>query len=233
MPILFQAGNIIGLLQCVYNGDINFKTLAHHGDIGLGTFNGVDGEMIAVDGVFYRADANGKLEIANSALFTPFSVVTHHEPSIELRLSNIQNMDELNRAIDTHLPTLNIFYMLRIHVDIEWINMRSESCQTTPYQPLAESLPRLQNTFELDNISGTLVATRCPQYAEGVTVTGYHYHFIDDTKKIGGHAFDFKIKSAIIQITSCREFKMALFDNNEFDTATLDIDTKSALKKTE
>ena len=33
--------------------------LAEHGDLGLGTLNGLDGEMIALDGRFYRADVEG------------------------------------------------------------------------------------------------------------------------------------------------------------------------------
>ena len=54
--VLFQASTIAALLDGAYDGDLTFAELAEHGDLGLGTLNGLDGEMIALDGYFYRAD---------------------------------------------------------------------------------------------------------------------------------------------------------------------------------
>jgi hypothetical protein len=34
--------------------DLTFEALARHGDFGLGTFDALDGEMIAIDGTFYQ-----------------------------------------------------------------------------------------------------------------------------------------------------------------------------------
>ena len=38
----------------VYDGDLTYQELARHGDFGLGTFEALDGEMIALEGVFYQ-----------------------------------------------------------------------------------------------------------------------------------------------------------------------------------
>ena len=57
--VLFQASTIGALLDGAYDGDLSFAELAEHGDFGLGTLNGLDGEMIAIDGSFYRADVDG------------------------------------------------------------------------------------------------------------------------------------------------------------------------------
>ena len=57
--VLFQASTIGALLDGAYEGDLSFAELAEHGDLGLGTLNGLDGEMIALDGRFYRADVEG------------------------------------------------------------------------------------------------------------------------------------------------------------------------------
>ena len=48
--VLFQASTIGALLDGAYDGDLSFAELAEHGDLGLGTLNGLDGEMIAIDG---------------------------------------------------------------------------------------------------------------------------------------------------------------------------------------
>ena len=61
--VLFQASTIGALLDGAYDGDLSFAELAEHGDLGLGTLNGLDGEMIALDGGFYRADVGAVGEI--------------------------------------------------------------------------------------------------------------------------------------------------------------------------
>ena len=59
--VLFQASTIGALLDGAYDGDLSFAELAEHGDLGLGTLNGLDGEMIALDGEFFRADVDGAI----------------------------------------------------------------------------------------------------------------------------------------------------------------------------
>ena len=59
--VLFQASTIGALLDGAYDGDLSFAELAEHGDLGLGTLNGLDGEMIALDGSFFRADVDGAI----------------------------------------------------------------------------------------------------------------------------------------------------------------------------
>ena len=59
--VLFQASTIGALLDGAFDGDLSFAELARHGDLGLGTLNGLDGEMIALDGEFFRADVDGAI----------------------------------------------------------------------------------------------------------------------------------------------------------------------------
>ena len=65
--VLFQASTIGALLDGAYEGDLSFAELAEHGDLGLGTLNGLDGEMIAIDGRFYRADVDGAVDEVDAA----------------------------------------------------------------------------------------------------------------------------------------------------------------------
>src|SRR3954454_20979094 len=73
--VLFQASTIGGLLDGAYDGDVTFAELAEHGDLGLGTLNALDGEMIALDGRFYRADLDGAINRVSPSAKTPFAVV--------------------------------------------------------------------------------------------------------------------------------------------------------------
>jgi acetolactate decarboxylase len=233
MGTFFQAGTLLAFLQGIYEGDYTFANLAKAGNFGLGTLNGVDGEMVAVDGVFYRIDANGVASVISPEAKTPFSVVSKFQPVKPFEIANITSITQLNTLLDSHLKTTNIFYMIRIDGEFEWLKLRSEKCQIRPYRPLAETLPQLQHIFELTHSQGTLVVSRCPHYSEAFTIPGYHYHYIDDKRTTGGHVFDFRIKSARVMINPLREFSMALFDTEAFDNADLEINIQDALKKIE
>ena len=74
--VLFQASTIGALLDGAYDGDLSFGELAEHGDLGLGTLNGLDGEMVALDGGFFRADVDGHIHPVAAEERTPFAVVT-------------------------------------------------------------------------------------------------------------------------------------------------------------
>ena len=71
--ILFQTSTIDALLVGVYDGETTFQELKRHGDFGLGTFNGLDGEMIALDGQFYQIKADGVAYPVPGSVKTPFS----------------------------------------------------------------------------------------------------------------------------------------------------------------
>ena len=233
MDALFQAGTLIAFLQGVYDGDCTFEHLANMGNFGLGTLNGVDGEMVAVDGTFYRIDAEGVASIIPSTAKTPFSVVSQFKPVQSFEIQNVPNLAALNTLLDKHLSTPNIFYMIRIDGEFEWIKLRSEECQIRAYQPLSETLPKLQHIFELSNSKGTLAITRCPTYSAAVTIPGYHYHYINDERTTGGHVFDLRLTSARVMINPLRQFNMALLDTPDFDKVNLAIDIEAALKKVE
>src|SRR3954447_18095076 len=84
--VLFQASTIGALLEGSFEGDVSFAELAEHGDLGLGTVNHLDGEMIALDGRFYRADVEGGIEELRGSERSPFAVVVPFDPAIDFDL---------------------------------------------------------------------------------------------------------------------------------------------------
>ena len=51
---IFQTSLISALVQGVYEDEMTLAELLGHGSFGIGTFNGLDGEMIILGGVCYR-----------------------------------------------------------------------------------------------------------------------------------------------------------------------------------
>ncbi|MCR5105309.1 MAG: acetolactate decarboxylase [Eubacterium sp.] len=58
---MFQVSTIQALMLGYSRSVITVSELLKHGNIGLGTFEDVDGEMICLDEICYRATENGTL----------------------------------------------------------------------------------------------------------------------------------------------------------------------------
>src|SRR5215216_2739387 len=84
---LFQTSTVDALLEGKYDGDVNFAELGDRGDFGLGTFDALDGEMICLDGDFYKVKADGRAYAFERRARTPFAVVTEFEPDTSQSLS--------------------------------------------------------------------------------------------------------------------------------------------------
>ena len=54
--MLFQYGTMAGIMEGAFSGSITLEELLKHGNFGIGTFDGLDGEMIIVDGKIYKTD---------------------------------------------------------------------------------------------------------------------------------------------------------------------------------
>jgi acetolactate decarboxylase len=103
--VLFQASTIEALLHGAFEGDLSFAELAEHGDLGLGTLNHLDGEMIAIDGEFFRADVDGNITPTAPDQRTPFAVVTNFKPTVDEQLGKEKRSHEaLLGRLDALVP---------------------------------------------------------------------------------------------------------------------------------
>ncbi len=184
--VLFQASTIAALLEGAYDGDLSFAELGEHGDLGVGTLNALDGEMIALDGEFFRADVDGRVEAVAPEAKTPFAVVTEFEPTIEAQLEAGLDHDGLLARLDELIPATTPSCAIRLDGRFELVRARSVPRQSPPYRPLTDVVAR-QHVFELRDVAGTMLGFRFPAYVEGIEVSGYHLHFIDAARERGGH----------------------------------------------
>ena len=184
--VLYQTSTINALLEGIYDGEETFGELKKYGDFGLGTFNALDGEMVAVDGKFYQIKTDGIAYPVSSSMNTPFAVVTFFKPDKIFIIDKVKNYEELKKFIDERLPSKNIFYAIKIEGNFEYIKTRSVPRQKKPYPPLVEVVKK-QSIFTFHNVKGTIVGFRCPSFVKGLNVPGYHLHFITEDRKAGGH----------------------------------------------
>ncbi|STT73269.1 alpha-acetolactate decarboxylase [Klebsiella pneumoniae] len=74
--VLYQTSLMSALLSGVYEGSTTIADLLKHGDFGLGTFNELDGELIAFSSQVYQLRADGSARKAQPEQKTPFAVMT-------------------------------------------------------------------------------------------------------------------------------------------------------------
>jgi acetolactate decarboxylase len=187
--VLFQASTIGALLDGAFDGDLSFAELAEHGDLGLGTLNRLDGEMIALDGEFFRADVGGGIHPIPPDARTPFAVVTRFEAAIDERIEGELSHEELLARLDALTPADASSCAIRLDGRFELVRARSVPAQSPPYRPLTEVVAD-QHVFELEDVAGTMLGFRFPAYVEGIEVGGYHLHFVSDDRSRGGHVLD-------------------------------------------
>ena len=77
---LYVSSPVNALVKGILREDKTLKEVLEHGDFGLGTFNDLDGEMVLLDGVFYDLHSDGKTNVADINLETPYACVTHFKP---------------------------------------------------------------------------------------------------------------------------------------------------------
>jgi acetolactate decarboxylase len=230
--VLFQTSTINALLAGVYDGETDFNTLRKNGDFGLGTFNGLDGEMIALDGQFYQIKVDGAAYPVAESMKTPFSVVTFFESDDHGQLNGRLNYEQLKQCIDSLIPTENLFYAVKIEGTFDYIKTRSVPKQRKPYPPLVEVVKH-QAIFEFQNVRGTILGFRTPGYVKGINVPGYHLHFITEDKTAGGHLLACQTQHVELQLDYSSEFYMVLPQASDFGEANLTKERHEELNKVE
>ncbi len=229
---LFQASTVSALLDGAYDGDLSFAELARQGDTGLGTLNALDGEMIALDGRFLRADSHGTISEIPSDARTPFAVVGWFEPDLEFEISRVSGFGSLVTCLEERMPADTPAIALRIDGEFKGVTARSVPRQHEPYRPLAEVVAE-QNVFELPAGTGTLVGFRFPAYSEGIEIAGYHLHYVDRDRKRGGHVLDLEIESATVKAESSSDLHVELPPGMDLGSPDLAGDTHAAIERAE
>jgi len=229
-----QFSTIDAILAGAYDGHWTCRKLRKYGDFGIGTFHGLDGEMIMFDGRIWQIKGDGSVVAANANMTTPFAAVTTWQPQRRLQLPAATNMESLLQAIDRLAPESNSFVAVRIDGQFHHIRARSVPAQSKPYPPLVE-VTRTQTEFEFTDCAGTIVGFRAPEFSKGITVPGYHLHFLRADHSGGGHLLDLEIEAATVEVALLDRFLLLLPPHSDqtFQNIDLGIDRSQELHEAE
>jgi acetolactate decarboxylase len=220
---VFQTSTIAALVDGAYDGDLTFGELARHGDFGLGTLQQLDGEMIALDGTFYAARADGTVSVIPPDTRTPFAVVVPWRTEQVLTtkpgfpgmrktpgvLDHVLSLEAIGAEIDRAMPPDGNILAVRVKGRFSRVQARSVPKQQPPYPPLSE-VARQQVIFEWNDLDATLVGFRFPASARGFELVGYHWHVLSDDRARGGHLLDCTMISGVVEFNRADELHVEI-----------------------
>lgn len=218
---VFQVGLMSALLAGVYDGPTTLREVLRHGDLGLGTFNGLDGEMILVDGECFRMRSDGSVDRPSLDERTPFAIVTRFTASASSAIDQAMDRAAVVAVAQTLVPSENYLYAVRLTGMFESVTTRTVQRQSRPYRPMREAVSD-QSVLEFRSLAGTIAGFRTPLYERGIGVPGGHVHFIDEQRRRGGHVLDFRILSGTIDVCLATELDLRLPLDDGFRDADLE-----------
>lgn len=227
-----QTSVINALMIGRYDGVTTIGELLRCGDFGLGTLDHLDGELIILDGRAYQARGDGVVAEVGPEATSPFAVVTPFDEDGDFACPTVASLTELEARLDEALPQENAFVAVRIDGRLASATLRSVHRQEPPYKPLAE-VAESQSVWTHRDISGTLLGIRSPAWVGGLTVPGYHWHFLSDDRKIGGHVLDCHPAEGRVRYDLGHDWEIKLPRSPDFDQADLTPDLSKELKRVE
>lgn len=206
---LFQTSTVQALLAGAFDGDVTLGELLEHGDLGLGTLDGLDGELIVLDGQAWKANLDGTLIQPDMSSTTPYAVVVQFTPGRPVALRGPFRDTDLEERLRHRLTGAERPTAIRIDGHFEAVRVRSIPKQAPPYPPLAEVIAR-QRVSDLHDVSGAMVGFRFPDALDGIEMVGSHLHFVTDNRARGGHVLSYTLLEATAHLDDATELHVEL-----------------------
>jgi acetolactate decarboxylase len=226
---MYQISTSTALVEGVYGGAVSSSTLLKHGDFGVGTFEGLNGEMVILDGEIYQAAGNVRRR--SDDFLVPFASITHFREDAVVQIEKVACLKDIELACDPHRVSENLFYALRMDGVFDTIHARA--VHPVPQGSRLLDAAKTQLEFHFDNVEGTLVCLWSPRYARSFSVPGYHFHFISKDRTKGGHVLDCSAQQLRASIQIVSEYDVRLPEVGSFLTTDLNRDPASDLAMAE
>ena len=221
---MFQVSTLHALVAGYTRSVIAVKELESQGNIGLGTFEGVDGEMILLDGVCYRARQDGTVVRPDPDTGVPFASVASVEGGTAFALGATLGIDALKHELTCKIDdayALNSMHVATVSGIFDSVSARSESAYHADHITLKDMLATTQREFVFERLGGTLVCIYHPDFMDGINAPGWHVHFLSDDRMRGGHVFDLALACGDVVMHRIDRIEIQLPATPAFDTYSL------------
>lgn len=212
---LYQVSTLDSLMQGWFYPVKKVGELREHGDTGIGAFTGADGELIALDGQFYRATYDGKVALAGDEETVPFACVANFDAEWTSDVTLTATLGSMENALSGVVDDFNHIYLVRLDGYFQSVSVRTVKGQREPYPTLKSAMAE-QKIVTRGNVKGSIVALYCPPYLSGLNLPGWHTHFISADRKTAGHVLDLSLASGKAAFTRLTNFTVSLPNDERF-----------------
>ncbi|OUI78482.1 hypothetical protein HK18_08155 [Commensalibacter intestini] len=195
MTKIVQFSTIGALMAGHLEGEKQFSKVCCGCNFGLGCSADMDGELTIYDGQAYEATAGQSLETLNFAEKVPFIQITDFKPK---QRHDVENIDHTNieACLTRFIQPKNIFLAVSVEGVFEKITIRRPHRAAEGQVRSVSQIAEAQQVDTHCQIEGRLIGFWTPELFGRVSVPGFHFHFLDQQKKISGHVLEFLMKKA-------------------------------------
>lgn len=217
---IVQIGTFGALLAGALEGAVPYGEIRQFGDFGVGTFDGLDGEMLADRGRFVQIRADGRAYPVTDSQRAPFATVKCFQPDLTAELGTQPDWQEFQKALDALIPAPNLPVAIRIRGRFRYVKTRSVARKLKPYPPLTEII-RTQPEFEHRDVEGLMAGFRFPSYLSGINLPGWHLHFLNSEEAEGGHVLEAVPLAVTVEIDTVSGLRVLFPSSGEFHEVVL------------
>ena len=230
---LYQYGTAESFVGGLFDATLPVSALKKHGDFGIGAPGALDGELIIYNGRAWQTQANGKTTEVPDSFKTALVFVTFFKADTTFHITGAQNQKEALAQLEQYLNQKNAAYAIRIYGKFSHLKTRAFPPYTQkPYPPLATLLDR-QKFFDINNTNGVIAGYKLPPYLNGLSIEGYHFHFLSDDKSQGGHVLDFTGADLTVEIAKIKDFVLSIPQDDDFMNYNFKSNIHNDLEKVE
>src|SRR5882724_12019475 len=112
--VLTQISTYDALFAGLYDGVAPLKSVEGCGDLGLGTLDRWNGELVLLDGEYHLVTGDGTMQtITNLNVTTPFLALAWFHADTRQSLTNGITYDQLKQKPEAFLPSINLVYAIK------------------------------------------------------------------------------------------------------------------------
>lgn len=219
---LYQHGTLALLVPGLFQGTQTIGDLMKHGDTGIGTLTGLDGELVILNNKVYQFAASGEIREVEKHEKVPFANVHYLDDHLVKSMTDL-DFETFKQTILKEISE-NLFYSIRVVGTFKMMHTRAVLPQKPPYPTLTETAAK-QEEYKTENVKGTLIGYFSPDIYAGAVSPGFHIHFLSDNGKVGGHILGLELQKGDLYLQQFTNFDLHLpTDDPEFLKQNFDRD---------
>ncbi|PIT58234.1 acetolactate decarboxylase [Snodgrassella alvi] len=219
--VIVQFSTINALMAGLFDGVFSVEEAKKHGDFGLGCSHALAGEVV-IDKDFLEADGDKAVKVMDDDELLPFLQITTFQPDKVVDITDVSK-DNLYTHLAHYLPLDNVFIAVKISGRFNKLKIRRPFAQQKPYPSVVKVFEQ-QVVDSVKDVSGTLIGFWTPEFFKELSVAGFHLHFIDTTRKLGGHVIDFMASKAELAFEGKQSIEIVLPEDEEYLRTNLKMD---------